>query len=303
MRGIQEVTISQPLAQNIFSFKYLLLYFVFMASAGFGFIALQRRQSAALVILNQRIASKSREVEAANRNKSEFLANMSHELRTPLNAIIGFSEVLKERMFGELNPKQAEYLHDIHGSSNHLLSLINDVLDLSKVEAGRMDLELTRFDLCGALGNAVTLIRERAIRNDVSLTVTCDPEIDGWTADERKFKQIMLNLLSNAVKFTPPGGTIKVRACHIGQAVEIAVADTGKGISAEDQKLVFEEFRQVGGDSAEKAEGTGLGLALTKRFIELHGGTIKVESEIGKGSTFTFTLPNKVLESVRSTAP
>jgi signal transduction histidine kinase len=250
------------------------------------------------VRLFNEIQDKSLQLEIANKHKSEFLANMSHELRTPLNAIIGFSEVLHDRMFGEINDKQAEYLDDIHSSGEHLLSLINDILDLSKIEAGRMDLELSRFDIAGALENSLTLIRERASRNNIALGLECDAEVGEWIADERKFKQIMLNLLSNAVKFTPQGGSISVRARRADASVEIAVADTGIGIKPEDQELVFEEFRQAGGDHLKKSEGTGLGLALTKRFVELHKGKISLESEVGKGSTFTFTLPEKGLETI-----
>jgi signal transduction histidine kinase len=243
------------------------------------------------VRLFKEIQQKSAELEVANRHKSEFLASMSHELRTPLNAILGFSEVLSEQMFGEVNAKQAEYLHDIHTSGAHLLSLINDILDLSKIEAGRMDLELSEFDIAQALENALSLMRERATRHGINLDLRCEPGIGPWTADERKFKQIMLNLLSNGVKFTPAGGSIAVRAASANGAIEISVTDTGVGIRPEDQALVFEEFRQVGSDSGAKAQGTGLGLALTKKFVELHGGTIGVHSEPGRGSTFSFTLP------------
>ena len=231
------------------------------------------------------------EIEKASRYKSEFLSNMSHELRTPLNAIMGFSEALDERYFGELNDKQSEYVKDIHASGRHLLSLINDILDLSKIEAGRMELELAEFSLPGALADANTLIRERAMRHGIALELDVDPQLDVLRADERKFKQIMLNLLSNAVKFTPDGGKIRVCARLSGAMVEVSVADTGAGIAPEDQSAVFEEFKQVGGDSARKAEGTGLGLPLAKRFIELHGGAIRLSSIVGQGSTFTFTLP------------
>jgi GAF domain-containing protein len=249
----------------------------------------------ALAIQNARlfreIEDKSRQIEAANRHKSEFLANMSHELRTPLNAIIGFSEVLGERMFGELNEKQAEYTEDILSSGRHLLSLINEILDLSKVEAGRMDLEQTNFDLPLAIENARTFVRERATKHGINLDVTIDKRLGDYVGDERKIKQILLNLLSNAVKFTPEGGRIGINARQADGSVEISVSDTGIGIAPEDQPKIFEEFRQVGTDYAHKTEGTGLGLTLAKKFVELHGGKIWVTSEVGKGSTFTFTLP------------
>jgi signal transduction histidine kinase len=249
----------------------------------------------ALAIQNARlfreIEDKSRQIEAANRHKSEFLANMSHELRTPLNAIIGFSEVLGERLFGELNEKQAEYTEDILSSGRHLLSLINEILDLSKVEAGRMELELTTFDLPLAIDNARTFVRERATRHGITVDVKVDERLGEFVGDERKIKQILLNLLSNAVKFTPEGGRIGINARQSNSAVEISVTDTGIGISAEDQARIFEEFRQVGTDYEHKSEGTGLGLTLAKKFVELHGGKIWVESEVGKGSTFTFSLP------------
>jgi GAF domain-containing protein len=248
----------------------------------------------ALAIQNARlfreIADKSRQLEVASRHKSEFLANMSHELRTPLNAIIGFSEVLNERMFGELNEKQEEYLKDIHASGQHLLSLINDILDLSKIEAGRMELELTEFDLPAAVDNAVTLVRERASRKGVTVRIAIGDQVGTMRGDERKIRQVLLNLLSNAIKFTPEGGRIEVGAALDNGAVEVSVSDTGVGIAPEDQEAVFEEFRQVGA-SAAKQEGTGLGLALSRKFIELHGGTIHVTSEVGAGSTFTFRLP------------
>jgi len=237
------------------------------------------------------LIEKGRQLEAASRHKSEFLANMSHELRTPLNAILGFSEVLWERMFGDLNEKQAEFVQDILGSGRHLLSLINDILDLSKVEAGRMDLHLTSFDLPLAIESAVSLIRERAARQGIALTVAADESLGEMVADERKVRQILLNLLSNAVKFTPAGGRVEVKAERAGDWAELSVRDTGIGIAPEDQAAVFEEFRQVGGPAAQQLEGTGLGLALAKRFVELHGGTIGVQSEVGKGTTFTFTLP------------
>jgi signal transduction histidine kinase len=240
--------------------------------------------------MNDELGRLYRELEAASRHKSEFLANMSHELRTPLNAIIGFSEVLDDRMFGELNEKQAEYVRVILGSGRHLLSLINDILDLSKVEAGRMELELGTFNLPAALENTLTLMRERAMRHGLALDLSVDDTLGDIVADERKLKQVLLNLLSNAVKFTPEGGRIDVRALAANGTVQVSVTDTGIGIAPADQEAIFEEFRQVG-HASRKREGTGLGLALARKFVELHGGRLWVTSEVGAGSTFTFTLP------------
>jgi len=240
--------------------------------------------------LFQEIEDKSAQLEAASRHKSEFLANMSHELRTPLNAIIGFSEILAEKMFGDINEKQTEYLEDILESGRHLLSLINDILDLSKIEAGRMELEATDFDLPSAIDNALILVRERASRRGITLGRTIDERLGTIVGDERKVKQVLLNLLSNALKFTPEGGRIDVGARLDGEMAEVSVTDTGIGIAPTDQEAVFEEFRQVG-TADKKVEGTGLGLALSRKFIELHGGRIWVTSEVGHGSTFTFTLP------------
>jgi len=252
-------------------------------------------EQAVIAIQNARlfreIEDKSRQLEIANKHKSEFLANMSHELRTPLNAIIGFSEVLLERLFGDLNDKQDDYLKDIHSSGKHLLGLINDILDLSKIEAGRMELERGAFDLSNALATALTLVRERAQRHGIALGLDVGPALGEIVADERKLKQILLNLLSNAVKFTPDGGHIDVIARREPDRVVIAVRDTGVGIAPEDQAAVFEEFRQVGTDYTRKQEGTGLGLALARRFVELHGGHLGLASALGKGSTFTFDIP------------
>ena len=248
----------------------------------------------ALAIQNARlfheIQVKSRELEVASQHKSEFLASMSHELRTPLNAIIGFSDVLLQGMFGETNEKQTEYLRDILASGQHLLSLINDILDLSKIEAGRMELDLAAFDLPAAIDDALLLMRERAGRRGIALERHVDERVGEIHADQRKVKQVLLNLLSNAVKFTPEGGRIDVRAALANGTAEISVIDTGIGIAPEDHDAVFEEFRQVGA-AEKKAEGTGLGLALCRRFVELHGGRIWVKSQPGAGSTFTFSLP------------
>ncbi|MDM0113232.1 ATP-binding protein [Variovorax sp. J22R133] len=248
------------------------------------------------------IEDKSRQLEVANLHKSEFLANMSHELRTPLNAIIGFSEVLTEQMFGPVNDKQMEYLRDINSSGQHLLTLINDVLDLSKIEAGRMELDLSCFDLGLLLDNALTLVRERAQRNGLALSLDVGEGLGEWVADARKVKQVVVNLLSNAVKFTPAGGSVRLAARLLassgGTMAEISVSDTGVGIALEDQTLVFDQFRQAGGHYLSKAEGTGLGLSLARRLVELHGGTIGVDSRLGEGSTFVFTLPLRELEAV-----
>jgi signal transduction histidine kinase len=249
------------------------------------------------VRLFKELEAANRELEVASQHKSEFLANMSHELRTPLNAILGFSEVLSERMFGDLNDKQDEYLKDIHASGQHLLSLINDILDLSKIEAGRMGLELTDFDLPTAIDSALTLIRERASRRGITLHQAVDHRLGQIRGDERKIRQVLLNLLSNALKFTPEGGRIDVRSGLVEGMAEIAVTDTGVGIAPEDQEVIFEEFRQVG-TAAKKVEGTGLGLALSRKFIELHRGGIRVESQVGVGSTFTFTLPLRNVEPI-----
>jgi signal transduction histidine kinase len=193
-------------------------------------------------------------------------------------------------MFGELNEKQDEYLKDIHASGQHLLSLINDILDLSKIEAGRMELERSDFHLPSAIDNALILVRERATRRGIKLGSAIDERLGVISGDERKVKQVLLNLLSNALKFTPEGGRIDVGARMDDQVAEVSVADTGIGIAPADQDAVFEEFRQVGA-ADKKAEGTGLGLALSRKFIELHGGRIWVKSQLGQGSTFTFTLP------------
>jgi signal transduction histidine kinase len=227
----------------------------------------------------------------ANQHKSAFLANMSHELRTPLNAIIGFSEALLAKLFGEMNPKQTEYLEDIHQSGHHLLSLINDILDLSKIEAGKLELDASDVHLPTAIENALVLIRERASHKGVALSSELAPGLGEIRADERKLKQVLINLLANAVKFTEPGGRVTVRAAPMRDGVRVEVEDTGIGIAPEHQELIFEEFRQVVDPSARKQEGTGLGLALVRRLVALHGGETWVRSALGRGSTFGFTIP------------
>jgi len=240
--------------------------------------------------MNDELQRLYRELETASKHKSEFLANMSHELRTPLNAIIGFSQVLREGISGEVNAKQAEYLDDILTSANHLLALINDVLDLSKVEAGHVELQVAPFSLQDALERGVSMVREHATTNGVQVALHANGGLDVVTGDERRIRQVIFNLLSNAVKFTPTGGLVDVAAVQASGEVRVSVTDTGPGIAAEDLDRIFEEFQQTEA-GARQQEGTGLGLALSKCFVELHGGKIWCDSEIGKGSTFTFTLP------------
>ena len=240
---------------------------------------------------NHELEEANQHVQDATQRKSQFLAGMSHELRTPLNSIIGFSEVLLEKMFGELNDKQEDYVKDVVSSGRHLLSLINDILDLSKVEAGRMELELGVFDLRAVLEGSLVMVRERAVAHTIRLSLDLADEIDTIIGDERKVKQILFNLLSNAVKFTPDAGKVGIQAKKLGDAVRIAVWDTGIGIAREDQGRIFEEFQQTRQGLIGKTEGTGLGLALAKKFVDMHDGSIWVESMPGVGSTFTFTLP------------
>jgi signal transduction histidine kinase len=232
--------------------------------------------------------------EASNQAKSEFLASMSHELRTPLNAIIGFSEVLRERYFGDLNEKQAEYIVDIVDSGKHLLSLINDVLDLSKIEAGKMELDVSEVKIADLLQNSLVMIKEKALTHSISLDLQIAENINGTKikADERRLKQVMFNLLSNSAKFTPDGGAITVEARKDEKKLTISVSDTGIGMTPQEQKRLFEAFYQASGGIKGKTPGTGLGLAITKSIVEKHGGKIWMESEgTNKGSKFTFTLP------------
>jgi signal transduction histidine kinase len=239
--------------------------------------------------MNDELGRVYRELDDASRHKSEFLANMSHELRTPLNAVIGFSEVLQDQLFGGLNEKQVEYVADIHTAGRHLLTLINDILDLSKIEAGRMDVQPTPFALSDVVQNSAALLRERATRQGVALSVDVDTEIGVIEADERMVKQVLFNLLTNALKFTPRDGHVEVSARLHNDNVLVSVRDDGVGIASADQARIFEEFQQVG--TSHLQEGTGLGLAISRRFVELHGGTLTVESEVGHGSIFSFTLP------------
>jgi signal transduction histidine kinase len=244
-----------------------------------------------LQIALEQLAEKTGELEVASKHKSDFMANMSHELRTPLNAIVGFSQVLKQKLFGPVNEKQDEYLDDILSSADHLLALINDILDLSKVEAGQVELEVALFSLRESVERGVVMVRERATTHGIALQLHLDPAADLIEGDERRIRQVVFNLLSNAVKFTPEGGRIDVTTAAMNGEVRVSVEDTGPGIEPEDQDLIFEEFQQARGEDGHRPEGTGLGLALSKQLVALHGGRMWVESERGKGSTFTFTIP------------
>jgi len=240
--------------------------------------------------LFRELQTKSAELAVASRHKSEFLASMSHELRTPLNAVIGFSEVLLDRLFGELNDRQDEYIHDIWNSGRHLLELLNEILDLSKVEAGQMVLEPVRFSVVAALEYALSLVRDRAAQHGIGVGLEVDPGIDTIEADELRFKQVVLNLVSNAVKFTPDGGRVDVRASRDDHELAVTVTDTGTGIPEADRERIFESFQQ-GGRGVTREEGTGLGLTLSRRIVELFGGRLWLESAVGVGSTFGFSLP------------
>src|SRR6266478_5123215 len=243
-----------------------------------------------LAVANRELDLRNREVERATRLKSKFLASMSHELRTPLNAIVGFSDLLAEQTAGMLNDKQQRFVNHIKQGSSHLLQLINDILDLSKIEAGQLELRCEDFQVKDALPEVLSTIRPLAMAKNILVEHKMEAD---WAvyADRVRFKQILYNLISNAVKFTPKDGRIDIDCQADGNSVRISVADNGIGIRAEDQAVIFEEFRQVEGAAETTHEGTGLGLAITKRLVEQQGGRISVESEPGKGSRFTFTLP------------
>jgi len=254
---------------------------------------------------NEEIEQKNKQLDEASRMKSEFLANMSHELRTPLNAILGFSEAIKDSMFGDVNDKQEEGLGVIFESGQHLLSLINDILDLSKIEAGKMELDCSSFDLNEVVERSISIVKEKASKHNIHLNLKLDPQLGLISADERKIKQVLFNLLSNATKFTPDDGSITISSklhinekaiCDKGEKrrhdfVSFTVEDTGIGIEQKDLKKLFVPFEQLDSSLAKKYQGTGLGLAMVKRLIELHQGCIDVWSELGKGSRFTVCLP------------
>ena len=246
------------------------------------------------------LEQKSRELAGANvrlkemsQLKSQFLANMSHELRTPLNSILGFSEVLQDKMFGELSEKQEEYVNYIGESGQHLLSLINDILDLSKVEAGKLEMQPAEVRFGDLLQNSLTMVKEKALNHGIELSLKLEDKIPEIFADERMVKQVVYNLLANAVKFTPDGGKVGLEAVKDGEDIRVTVWDTGIGIKEEDRGKLFKEFQQLDSGRDKRYQGTGLGLALSKRLVEMHGGRIWVESEVGKGSRFSFTLPTR----------
>ena len=273
------------------------------------------RDMTELKTFEQALQRKNLELEAASRMKSEFLANMSHELRTPLNAIIGFSELLRDGLIGELTTKQRGFIDDIFGSGTHLLSLINDILDLSKVEAGKMTLDLEPVELSPLFANSLSIVKEKASARRINLNMNVADDLGVTEADARKVKQIVYNLLSNAVKFAVDGGQVDLRArrrprAEVGKPsgswfgrslplpdngfaefLEISVTDSGIGISEEALAQLFRPFSQIDSGLARKFEGTGLGLAMVKLLSELHGGTVAVESAVGEGSRFTVWLP------------
>jgi len=245
----------------------------------------------------EEICNENERLVISNRSKSEFIANMSHELRTPLNSIIGFSELMKKKIGGELTNKQERYVENVLTSSKFLLNLINDILDLSKVEAGKIELIIERVSIPVVISETLTLLKERASQNKVELVKELDPELDFIEADKQRMKQILFNLINNAIKFSKTdGGTVKVISKKAGGTAVISVCDTGIGIREEDMEKLFREFEQINPEITRKYGGTGLGLAISKKLTELHGGTILVESRYGEGTTFKFTLPIQARE-------
>jgi signal transduction histidine kinase len=244
------------------------------------------RKQAEEELLNAKLAA-----EAASKSKGEFLATMSHELRTPLNSIIGFSDILLEEMFGSLNEKQKSYINNISKGGKYLLNLINNILDLSKVEAGKMELDYERFYISDAVNEIKTTILPLALKKGICLDVKIEQDLGLICADKTRFKQILYNLTSNAIKFTPEKGSVTIEARNFGNSLQIRVKDTGVGISETDMDKLFQPFKQLNPYLTREHEGTGLGLALAKKFIEMHGGRIRVGSKIGEGSTFTFVIP------------
>jgi signal transduction histidine kinase len=255
----------------------------------------------ALAIQNARlfreIEAKGRELEVASRHKSQFLANMSHELRTPLNAILGYTELLIDGIYGELSQKAGDVMARIDRSGKHLLGLINDVLDLSKIEAGQLDLALADYSLAEVVNAVVTQVESLAAEKGLVLQAAVAPGLPAGRGDERRLAQVLLNLVGNAIKFTEVG-SVRIAAHVDGDAFLVSVADTGPGIAEADRRRIFEEFQQADSSSTRKKGGTGLGLSIARRIVELHGGRIWVESTVGRGSTFGFRVPVRVERQV-----
>jgi signal transduction histidine kinase len=290
VRGIQEVTISQQIAANLFSFKYLLIYFAVIGTAGFSFLLLQRRQAIIIQGIN-------RQLEEASKHKSQFLANVSHELRTPLNAVLGYTELILNSVYGEMPEKARGVLDRIQQNGRHLLGLINEVLDLSKIEAGQLVLTLADYSLKTVVDTVYIAIEPLAKQKSLVLKAEVSPDLPPGRGDERRLTQVLLNLVGNAIKFTD-NGEIGIKASSVNGSFEVAVRDTGPGISATDQTKLFQEFQQADNSITRMKGGTGLGLAISKRIIEMHGGKLWVESTVGHGSTFFFRIPIKVEQQV-----
>jgi len=243
--------------------------------------------------LFREIEEKGRQLESASKHKSQFLANMSHELRTPLNAILGYTELILDNIYGEVGEKVRDILVRLEKSGRHLLALINDVLDLSKIEAGQLTLALSEYSMKDVVQTVATAVEALAAEKRLALQVTVAPGLPLGRGDERRLSQVLLNLVGNAIKFTE-AGEVRVEVRATDGTFRVAVADTGPGIAPEDQAKIFQEFQQVDSSSTRKKGGTGLGLSIAKRIVELHGGRIGVESSLGQGSTFWFTLPVRV---------
>jgi signal transduction histidine kinase len=283
VRGIQEVAINQQIAANLLSFKYLLIYFTLIGTAGFSFLLLQHRQAVVIQGIN-------RQLEEASRHKSQFLANMSHELRTPLNAVLGYTELILDSVYGEMPEKARSVLDRVQRNGRHLLGLINEVLDLSKIEAGQLVLTLADYSLKTVVETVYTSVEPLAAEKKLVFKAEVSPDLPPGRGDERRLTQVLLNLVGNAIKFTDHG-EVAIKASKVNGSFEVMVRDTGPGISEPDQAKLFQDFQQADDSITRQKGGTGLGLAISKRIIEMHGGKIWVESRLGHGSTFSFKLP------------